>query len=73
MDPVDPDDRENAPKHYRHDPATWKRLWERVGSETGSRWEVEAWMEGWEGLDSVFRKYHGEVETYKMKFVVRRV
>lgn len=73
LDPVDPDDKENPPKHYRHNPDTWKRLWEQVGSETGTKWEVESWMEPWEGLDQVFVKYHGGVETYKMRFVVRRV
>jgi len=70
---VDPDDKVNAPKHYRHNPDTWRRLWEQVGTETGSKWEVECWMEKWEGLDQVFKNYHGGDETYKMRFVVRRV
>lgn len=71
-DPVDPDDKANTPTHYRHNPATWKRLWEQVGQETRSKWEVECSMEKWEGLDRVFVKYH-DVETWKMRFVVRRV
>jgi hypothetical protein len=27
---------------YRHDPATFKRLWEEIGAITGTSWEVEA-------------------------------
>lgn len=73
LNPVDPDDVENAPRHYRHNDETWRRLWERVGEETGTRWEVGSWIEPWGGLDRVFVKYHGDVETYKMRFVVRRV
>jgi hypothetical protein len=72
-DPVDPDDEANAPKHYRHNPETWRRLWEQVGRETGSKWEVEASIEQWKGLDNVFKKYHDGADTYKMRFVVRRV
>lgn len=70
-DPVDPDDRENTPKMYRHDVQTWKRLWRQVGAETGTRWGVEARLEVWEGVDSVFRRYHPGVETFKMRFVSR--
>lgn len=73
IDPVDPDDKENAPRHYRHDSRTWERLWKRVGEETGTEWEVMTWMEPWGGLDQVFKRYHGDVETYKMRFVVRRI
>ncbi len=29
-------------KHFRHNPQSWKELWDRVGSATGSRWAVEA-------------------------------
>ncbi|KAJ5389551.1 uncharacterized protein N7496_000619 [Penicillium cataractarum] len=72
-DPIDPDNRENAPKRYRHDVETWKRLWRQVEVETGTRWEVEAWLEVWEGVDSVFKRYHPGVETFKMNFVSRRL
>ncbi|KAJ6104454.1 hypothetical protein N7523_010774 [Penicillium sp. IBT 18751x] len=72
-DPVDPDDKENAPKHYRHSPETWKRFWDQVGRETGSKWEVQSTMETWAGQDHVFRKYHEGVETFKLRFVVRRL
>lgn len=72
-DPVDPNDKENAPRRYRHDVDTWKRLWRQVEEETGTRWEVEAWIEAWEGVDAVFKNYHPGVETYKMRFVSRRL
>jgi len=29
-------------KHFRHNPQSWKSLWERVGRKTGSRWSVKA-------------------------------
>lgn len=70
-DPIDPDDRENAPKRYRHDVQTWKRLWRQVEGETGTRWEVQACLEVWEGVGTVFRRYHPGVETFKMSFVSR--
>ncbi|KAJ5201844.1 uncharacterized protein N7498_006507 [Penicillium cinerascens] len=71
-DPADPGDKANAPTIYRHNPTTWKQLWEQVGQETGSKWEVECSMEKWEGLDRSFGK-NRDVERWKMKFVVRRV
>lgn len=73
VDPPEPDEQENAPEHYRHDVASWKKFWECVGRETGTRWEVDAWMENWEGADRVMKNYHGGLETYKLRFVVRRV
>ncbi|KAJ5895224.1 hypothetical protein N7495_006915 [Penicillium taxi] len=73
IDPVDPDDKENTPPHYRHDPASWKRLWEQVMKESNTNWEVESWMEGWEGADKVMKGYHEGVQTFKLRFVVRRV
>ncbi|KAJ5317856.1 hypothetical protein N7508_002364 [Penicillium antarcticum] len=72
-DPIDPDDKKNAPQQYRHDIETWKRLWRQVEKETGTKWEVEAWMEPWEGADLVFAKYHPSVETCKLRFVSRRL
>ena len=29
-------------KHFRHNPQSWKELWDRVGEQTGSKWSVEA-------------------------------
>ncbi|KAJ6092299.1 hypothetical protein N7467_004268 [Penicillium canescens] len=59
-------------QHYRYDSATWKKLWEQVGEETGTKWEVEAWMEKWAGADSMMT-FHGGLETFKLRFTVRRL
>ncbi|CAI7676960.1 unnamed protein product [Penicillium pancosmium] len=72
-DPEDPDDKENAPGNYRHDLATWKRMWEQVEKETGTRWKVDSWREDWQGVDKGFDKYHANVESFKLRFVVRRL
>jgi hypothetical protein len=32
---------------FRHDAASWRALWDRVGEETGTRWEVQADMAEW--------------------------
>lgn len=72
VDPPPPDDKEAAGKHYRHDVATWKKLWEQVGAETGTEWEVEAWMEKWAGHDTMMKDYHEGVDTFKLRFGVRR-
>ncbi len=29
-------------KHFRHNPQSWKELWDRIGEKTGSKWSVEA-------------------------------
>lgn len=72
-DPEDPDDKENAPGNYRHDLVTWKRMWQQVEEETGTRWEVDSWREDWQGVDKGFDKYHANVESFKLRFVVRRL
>lgn len=73
VNPPDPDDKEDKPQHYRHDAATWKRLWEQVSRETGTMWDVDAWIEDWEGEDKIMKSYHGGLETFKLRFIVRRV
>ncbi|KAJ5273451.1 hypothetical protein N7478_008576 [Penicillium angulare] len=65
-EPPDPEG-EDQPAHYRHNPSTWKRLWERVSAETGTGWEVEAWMDEWVRPDKDSK------EAYKLRFIVRRV
>jgi hypothetical protein len=32
---------------FRHDADSWRELWERVGAETGTRWDVDARMDEW--------------------------
>ncbi|KAJ6080081.1 hypothetical protein N7467_009834 [Penicillium canescens] len=73
VDPPPPEKKHEAGKHYRHNPATWKKLWEQVGSETGTKWEVEAWMEKWAGADSMMKDFHEGLETFKLRFTVRRI
>lgn len=29
-------------KHFRHNPQSWKELWDRIGDMTGTRWSVDA-------------------------------
>ena len=73
IDPLDPKDKEVVGSHYRHDPSTWKRLWEQVGEETDTKWDVQASMEEWTGVDRVMGSYHGGVQTFKLRFAVRRL
>lgn len=73
VDPPSQEEEQAAVGHYRHDPTTWKRLWEQVGAETGTRWEVETWMEKWAGHDKMMKDYHEGVDTFKLRFSVRRV
>ena len=38
---------------YKHDPVTFERMWEEVGSKTGTKWEVRATLDevGTGGMD----------------------
>ncbi|RPA82263.1 hypothetical protein BJ508DRAFT_414294 [Ascobolus immersus RN42] len=67
---------------FRHNPATFKKLFEEVGEELGVEWaSVDVYEEGWgQGEDGEGRKVvEGHRETYfagrddtKLTFVVRR-
>lgn len=66
-------------KRWRHDPKTWKEMWELVGKETGTKWDVHAEMEELEFGKSKFvtgemklLKQRGEPGTKKLHFVVVR-
>ncbi|KAL1965928.1 hypothetical protein VTN77DRAFT_5061 [Rasamsonia byssochlamydoides] len=54
---------------YRHDAASWTKLWEQVGEETGTKWKVDASLleasaeRGW--------KWHDE-NSRLLRFAVRR-
>ncbi|KAJ5222627.1 uncharacterized protein N7469_008867 [Penicillium citrinum] len=71
--PKDPYDKQDPPKNYRHDIDSWKSLWVQVGRETGTKWLVDAWKEEWQGLDKGFDKWHADVQSFKLRFVVRRL
>ncbi|KAJ5632388.1 hypothetical protein N7490_008727 [Penicillium lividum] len=72
-DPISPLAKENMPRPYRHNVETWKMLWEQVQAETGTEWEVDAWLEEWGGAGSWMKDYHGDKGTFRIWFVVRRV
>ncbi|OQE38936.1 hypothetical protein PENCOP_c007G03133 [Penicillium coprophilum] len=73
VNPPPPENEEAAGKHYRHDPATWEKFWEQVGAETGTKWEVETRMEKWAGADKMMKDYHEGMDTFKLRFSVRRL
>ena len=35
---------------WRHDPASFQRLWDQVGAETGTEWKCQVWLRSWEEL-----------------------
>ena len=35
---------------WRHDPASFEKMWNQVGAETGSTWETKAWLCSWEAM-----------------------
>ena len=35
---------------WRHDPASFEKMWNQVGGETGSTWETKAWLRSWEDM-----------------------
>ncbi|EKV04395.1 hypothetical protein PDIG_23970 [Penicillium digitatum PHI26] len=73
VNPPPPENQEAAGKHYRHDPATWKKLWEQVGAETGTKWDVETRIEKWAGTDKTMKDYHEGMDTFKLRFSVRKL
>ncbi|KAJ5791574.1 uncharacterized protein N7518_008585, partial [Penicillium psychrosexuale] len=73
VNPPPPEDKEASGEHYRHDPSTWKKFWEQVGAETGTKWEVETRMEKWAGADKMMKDYHEGMDTFKLRFSVRRL
>ena len=35
---------------WRHDPASFARMWEQVGRETGTKWQTKAELRWWSDL-----------------------
>ena len=35
---------------WRHNPASFQRLWDQVGAETGTKWKCQAWLRSWEDM-----------------------
>lgn len=61
---------------WRHDPESWKRMWEVVGRETGTTWEVEMvgllkWKDlGW--YEGQYTQGWMEEDVRVLEWVVRR-
>jgi SAM-dependent methyltransferase len=55
---------------WRHNEASWKEMWKRVGSETGSEWAVKVWVEDVQGWDLGTREGPG---WRRLTFGVKRV
>ncbi|KAJ9249617.1 hypothetical protein DTO207G8_6591 [Paecilomyces variotii] len=61
--------RSGAGLRYKHNPESWQKLWDQVGSETGSKWKVEAYAEP---FNHGMRLVHDE-GTIRLRFAVRRL
>ena len=35
---------------WRHNPASFQRLWDQVGVETGTEWKCQAWLRSWDDM-----------------------
>lgn len=59
---------------YWHNQGSFQRMWDEVGRETGTEWECEARMLGWEevGWDPRDTEYLGD-EARVIEFVVKRI
>jgi len=65
-------------KHFRHNPRSWKELWDRVGERTGTQWAVEADVRTTEYTLAADSEGKSEAIRQKMtgkglRFVVRRL
>ncbi|KAJ5935203.1 hypothetical protein N7466_004750 [Penicillium verhagenii] len=69
FDAVDPSE---AKGPFRHNMETWKRLWEQVQADTGTKWVVEGWEEEWVDTSNMMKEFHGGMETSRLWFIVRR-
>jgi hypothetical protein len=59
---------------YRHNPESFKKLWGQIESETGTKWETQAWMRSfkemsWDPQDGAWM----EPGVAIIEFAVRRV
>ncbi|PWY83634.1 methyltransferase domain-containing protein [Aspergillus heteromorphus CBS 117.55] len=54
---------------YRHNLDSWRRMWDQISEETGTKWEVEVIAEDWA---DVRKNAHNGDTAFKMQFVVRR-
>ncbi len=55
---------------YRHDVASWERMWEQVGNETGTKWKVEASLVEMKQKEDFKHLYDNGAR--RLRFLVRR-
>lgn len=58
---------------YRHDPETWTRMWQEIGEETSTKWDVQAELLEWPGaIDQTGPAWQHE-GARRLQFSVRRM
>jgi hypothetical protein len=74
------DGQDGEKRRWRHDPRTWKEMWELVGKETGTKWDVHVEMEDWKFakgelgiVGTKLLEQRGEPGTGILRFVVRKL
>lgn len=61
---------------FRHSDRTWKEMWEKVGKETGTEWNVDARLQEWSSVrkgEKWLASEMAEDGTRRLFFVVKRV
>jgi SAM-dependent methyltransferase len=63
-------------QRFRHNEQSWKEFWEKIGEETGTKWDVDVvldnlWMK--HGPEAELSEQRGEHGARRLKFVVRRI
>jgi len=61
---------------FRHNEQSWKEFWEKIGKETGTKWEVKAvldnlWMK--KGPEGMLSENRGERGARRLRFIVKRL
>ncbi|PYH92567.1 methyltransferase domain-containing protein [Aspergillus ellipticus CBS 707.79] len=54
---------------YRHNLDSWRKMWDQISEETGTKWEVDVIAENWAAVQ---KNAHNDETAFKMQFVVRR-
>jgi len=59
---------------YRHNLQTWRKMWDEIGHETGTRWDVQAETLDWQGYALVKAGESWQHEgARRLQFSVRRL
>ena len=54
---------------YLHDQHSWKEMWEKVGAETGTKWDVQAELDE-TGFEQERKQYE---QVRRIHFVIKRL